>query len=55
MENVIKNLNGIVPKTINAITNTAAYINKLIGGGSKNNLSKEELKILMKVLKILEQ
>ena len=55
MENVIKNLNGSVPKTINAITNTAAYINKLIGGGSKNNLSKEELKILMKVLKILEQ
>ena len=52
MENVIKNLNGIVPKTINAITNTAAYINKLVGG---SKLSNDELKILMKVLKILEQ
>ena len=54
LDSVIKNLNGFVPKVANAITSTAAYVNKLIGGG-KNNLSNEELKILMKVLKILEQ
>ena len=52
MDSVIKNVNGLVPKTVNAITNTAAYINKLVGG---SKLSNDELKILMKVLKILEQ
>ena len=53
LESVIKNISGVVPKMANAITSAAAYVNKLIGG-NKNNLNNEELKILMKVLKLLE-
>ena len=53
LESVNKNTSGAVPKMANAITSAAAYVNKLIGG-NKNNLSNEELKILMKVLKMLE-
>ena len=54
LESVIKNISGVVPKVANVITSTAALVNKLIGG-NKNNLSNEELKILKKVLKMLEQ
>ena len=53
LESVIKNISGVVPKVANVITSTAAYVNRLIGGG-ENNLSNEELKILKKVLKMLE-
>jgi len=54
LESVIKNISGVVPKVANAVTSTAAYINRLIGGKNQNNLNNEELKILMKVLKLLE-
>ena len=53
MENVVQNLKGFVPTVANAVTNTAAFVNRLIGRG--NTLSKEELQVLMKVLKLLEQ
>ena len=42
LEEVIKNVNGYVPTFANAVTNTSAYINKLIGN---NN----ELRILQSV------
>ena len=53
MQSVVQNLKGFVPTVANAVTNTAAFVNRLIGRG--NTLSKEELQILMKVLKLLEQ
>ena len=53
MQSVVQNLKGFVPTVANAVTNTAAFVNKLIGRG--NTLSKEELMILQKVLKLLEQ
>ena len=53
METVVQNMNGFVPTFANAITNTASYINKLIGGSK--NLSNDELKILKQVLKLLEK
>ena len=55
LDSIVKNINGIVPKAFNAITSTAAFVNKMIGGSEKGHISNEELKILMKVLKILEK
>ena len=52
MEDVVKNLKGFVPTIANAVTNTSAYINKLIGG---NKLSKNEHMMLQQVLRLLHE
>jgi hypothetical protein len=52
MSDVVKNMNKYVVPVANAVTNTASYINKLIGG---NKLNDKELKVLQQVLHLLNK
>jgi hypothetical protein len=52
MSDVVKNMNKYVPIVANVVTNTSAYINKLIGG---NQLNDKELKLLQQVLHLLNK
>jgi hypothetical protein len=52
LESVVKNVNKYAPIVANAITNTSAYINKLIGGNKLNN---NELRLLQQVLRLLNE
>jgi hypothetical protein len=52
MTEVVKNMNKYVVPVANAITNTASYINKMIGG---NKLNDKELKLLQQVLHLLNK
>ena len=52
LEQVIKNVNKVVPTIANAVTNASAYINKLIGG---NKLNDNEVKLLKQILRIINK
>ena len=52
LEQVIKNVNNVVPVIANAVTNASAYINKLIGG---NKLNDNEVKLLKQILRIINK
>ena len=50
LEQVIKNVNKVVPVIANAVTNASSYINRLIGG---NKLNENEIKVLKQILRIM--
>ena len=52
MDDVVKNMNGLVPTMANAFTDTKAYINRLIGG---NKLNDNEVKLLKQVLRVINK
>ena len=52
LEQVIKNVNKVVPTIAIAVTNASAYINKLIGG---NKLNDNEVKLLKQILRIINK
>ena len=52
LEQVMKNVNKVVPVIANTVTNASAHINRLIGG---NKLNEDEVKLLKQILRVINK